>query len=320
VSVRRLAAVAHWDPDGLAGPHVVRLLGQLAEVCDDVVLVTTSPLQPQARDLVTPLADLVERENVGQDFLGWKTVLDERLDRGVDEVVLTNDTYVGLLRHPRRMLADMADRPVEYWGVTASQQIVPHLQSFFLVLRSPVLRSRTFTEFWRRLRPAASRTEAIRSQELGISRALDAAGFASAPYFEPTADDLALADRRDAWYRRRRRALDLEAGRVASSVPLLPTPYNPAVSFADAALDDGRLPLVKFDTLRYDPYYLGSGHLLALGEELYPEMFEGIREYLARTDAAYPLRPVEARGGAHLTPQEQESVGYHLRRAVEPRA
>ena len=176
--MRRLAAVAHWDPDGLAGPPVVRLLGQLAAVCDEVVLVPTSPLQPQARDRVTPLADLVERENVGQDFLGWKTVLDERLGRGFDEVVLTNDTYVGLLRHPRRMFADMADRPVEYWGVTASQQIVPHLQSFFLVLRSPVVRSRTFTEFWRRLRPAASRTEAIRTQELGLSRALDAAGFA----------------------------------------------------------------------------------------------------------------------------------------------
>ncbi|WP_019144773.1 rhamnan synthesis F family protein [Aeromicrobium massiliense] len=289
----------------------MRLLKQMSEVCDEVVLVTTSPLQADARIQVTPFADVVERENVGQDFLGWKTVLDARLSHGFDEVVLTNDTYVGMLRDPGHMFAEMDGRPVEYWGVTLSDQITRHLQSFFLVMRAPVLQSRAFTEFWRRMRPAATRVEAIYNQEVGLSGALDAAGFVGEPYFRPTAAEEDLAWRRDAWYKRKRRQRDVALGRTGQSIPPIGTPFNPAVAYADAALADGRLPLVKFDTLRYDPYFLGTDHLLTLCEQRFPEMFDGIREFLARTDPAYPLRNLDNRGGAVLSAEEQATIGYH---------
>ena len=64
-------------------------------------------------------------------------------------------------------------------------------------------------------------------------------------------------------------------------------------ALADRALDDARLPVVKLDTLRFDPYMLGSASLLDRCEQRYPAAFAGVREHLARTARAYAPRPGE---------------------------
>ena len=65
-------------------------------------------------------------------------------------------------------------------------------------------------------------------------------------------------------------------------------PWNPAIGLADAALDGGRLPYVKIDTLRYDPYGLNADKLLRLCERAYPDAFDGVRHYLDSTADALP--------------------------------
>ncbi len=307
---RRLSVVAHYDPHGEAAPHVLRQLDQLATVSDELVVASTADLTEEARSALDARSTLVERENFGQDFGGWQQVLLTRdTAREFDEVLLTNDTYVGYLRPIERMFADMEQRPVEIWGTHESERVARHLQSFFLVFREPAVRSRAFREFWRRLKPAASRVEAIRQQEIGISQWMLSAGFEIAGYFEPTPAERAEGVRREAWWKARLAEQDVRLGDLRRRAPV-GEPVNTAVAFADAALDDGRMPLVKFDTLRYDPYFLGSDRLLELCEAQYPDLFDGVRAFLDRTRASYPPRPGENQLVLPLDGDDARHIGY----------
>jgi hypothetical protein len=310
---RRLAVVAHYDPDGLAAPHVLRLLDQLSGFLDEVMVVSSATLTPRSRLEITERAELIERENFGRDFAGWQHVLHERLVPGrYHEILLTNDTYVGLLRPIGRIFAEMRTRPVEMWGTHESFYISRHIQSFFVVFTEPVLRSRAFDRFWRRMRPSSSRMDVVLSQEIGLSQQILDAGFEIGGYFQPHQREVALGADRERWWKEQLMALDVRQGRPERWLSPLGSPLNPAIAYADAALDDGRMPLVKIDTLRYDPYFLGTDRLISLCEERYPEHFDGVREYLQRTKAAYPVREGENDGVFRLPAALQETIGYHV--------
>lgn len=302
------AILAHYDPDGQAAPYVLWLLDQLDHCFDEVVVASTAKLTDEARAQLSRRSTLIERDNIGQDFGGWQEVLRDhlRVDR-LSRLLLTNDTYVGMLRPLGSIIDEMDRRPLEYWGITENLQIARHIQSFFVMANEPLLRSRIWATFWGDFRVHAQRKDVIIQHEVGMSRAFHEAGFDGAPYFEPTPTDLALAAERETWRR----------GRLAEFNPdeEQPTAYqtNYTYALADAALEDGRLPLVKIEVLRYDPCFLGDGVLLDLCEKRFPEAFAGVREYLDRTAPAYPPRTGENPGGAHLPEDLAPRLGYRER-------
>ena len=161
----------------------------------------------------------------------------------------------------------MAQRPVEVWGITKTMRRGEHIQSYFLYFTEPALRSRAFDAFWSSFRPATDRKQAIALQEIGISTRMREAGFQLGSYFEPTHAEQVRAARRGAhWLRRRRHAFPAKFLDMGDSDfdysrrrdPAESRHLNPASAYADSVFDHERYPLVKFDTLRYDPYWLGS--------------------------------------------------------------
>jgi Rhamnan synthesis protein F len=293
--VSRLAVMAHYDPRGEVGPHVRRQVAALAEGVDDLVIVTTAELTDASRSWLTGHGRLIERDNFGYDFFSYKTGLDAVADlTAYDEVVICNDTYVGPLTSYRSIFAEMADQPVDFWGLTGSERIRPHLQSFFVVFRSWLVGSDTFRGFWETMTPISNRSKVIHRYEVGMSTLLTDAGFRWAPYFTENDGDRSLARRRMLWWTahrapwppgsREERAWFSEQRRA---------PWNPAIGLADAALSAARLPYVKLDTLRYDPYGLNADRLLSLCEKAYPDAFDGVRSFLGETATFYPPREAE---------------------------
>ena len=89
-------------------------------------------------------------------------------------------------------------------------------------------------------------------------------------------------------------------------------PWNPAAALADRALDHGRLPYVKLDTLRFDPYGLGADKLLGYCERELPQRSPGsapssrtrpsTTRHAHRAAAAHPaaLEPLPDRWGTPM--------------------
>ncbi|MEO9324931.1 rhamnan synthesis F family protein [Nocardioides sp. C4-1] len=291
----RIAIMAHYDPRGQVAPHVRRHVEHLAVAFDTVVVVSTADLGPQEREWLEQRCRLIVRPNFGYDFFSYKTGLDSCADLSDhDEVVLCNDTFVGPLVSYDEIFAGMADEPVDFWGFTASDRNRPHLQSFFVCFRSWVVGSPAFTDFWRTLVPIDDRLQVIYRYEIGLTEALEAGGFRWKPYFEATASERTLARRRMAWWSIHRQKRPTGRRRTVKHLwNTARAPWNPAIGLADSALDGGRLPVVKIDTLRYDPYGLGADRLLRSCERVYASSFAGVREMLTETAPLYPTRADE---------------------------
>jgi rhamnosyltransferase len=301
--------MAQFDPRGTLGPHVRRQVEALAAAVDDLVVVSTSELTDEARRFLSERSRLVERDNTGYDFLSYKTGLDGCDLEQYDEVTVTNDSYVPVL-DPARVYDAMAGRQADFWGLTETDRVNHHVQSFFITFRRAAMESERFRAFWSGMEVLDERAKVIRRYEVGLSRKLYRDGLRSAAYFTETDDDRRMARRRVRWWALRRTGLPHRPADVALLRKRAREPWNPSAGLADRALDGGRLPYVKLDTLRYDPYGLGADRLLDLCEQTHPEAFEGVRGFLADTERFYPPRPREA-----LLPVP--AVARPLRRFVE---
>ncbi len=294
---RTLAVMAHYDPDGLFAPHAARNAAALAAAADRVLVVSTAPLTDAAKAAVPPGVELVQRLNVGYDFYGWKIGLDLAGYRDYERVVICNDSYVGPLIPYQDVFAAMDTRPVDFWGMSQTRRRAHHVQSYFVAFNPWVVRSRAMERFWASMVPVSDRLEVIRRYEVGLSVSLVRAGFALGSYFEETAADARLARARHLWWAANSIRLRPPGKRLRAARTLPAEPWNPMSALADRALDGARLPIVKLDTLRYDPYRLGSGDLLDKAERQYPDQFAGVREFLLRTGSTYRPRALET--GAH---------------------
>ena len=318
--MRRLAIVAHYDPRGGAAPHFLRQLDQLAAVAEDIVVASPSPLTADATAAISARATLIKRQNYGHDFGSWRDGLEQYgWAQDYDELLLTNDSYVGFFQPLEQIYSRMSQRPVEMWGITKSWRHHEHVQSYFLNFTAPALHSQAFQRFWSDATPAADRTAAIHNQEVGVSRAMLAAGFRLGSVFEPTLRERRVANLRGVhWLWRRQTAFparfDSLTDKFFSARRALDAAeadkLNWSSAFADSALDRGRLPLIKFDTFRYDPYWLGAGGLLSALEKQYPRAMSGVRGYLDETGPFYRARAFENYGFAKLSPAERMSIGY----------
>lgn len=288
--------VAHYDPDGLVAPHVLRHVDALTQVVDHVLVVSSAPLVDQARTAICERADLLERENVGYDFGSWQAGLRQVGDwSSLDRLILVNDSVVGPLQPYASIVRAAVDARAPWWGITASWQTAEHLQSYCLGFEPAALRHPRFAEFWDGLPVSVDRAEAITNGEIALSRALTEAGLVGWPYFVPDPDDERVARQRRArlgFLLVEARGLDAGLDREAAQLlaveeaerllHLRRTPYNPMSALWDRALD-GRLPFVKIEALRDDPYLLDVDDLaLAELETAFPTEFQGVREYLER--------------------------------------
>jgi Rhamnan synthesis protein F len=304
--------MAHYDHRGVVGPHVRRQVESLAATVDRLVVVSTADLTEDSRAWLEARAELTERPNYGYDFASYQTGLRRAGDlSSYDEVVICNDTYVPVTPY-RDIFGVMSDRPVDFWGLTRTERISPHVQSFFVAFRPWVVCSKTFRRFWNGVDALATRRQVIMTYEVGLSRWLYGAGFRSASYFEETEDDKRLARRRVRWWAAHRPGLSRSREGLETYRQRSREPWNPSAALADRVFERGRLPYVKLDTLRFDPYGLGSDKLLDYCEELLPDAFTGVRAYLEETAAFYPPRP-----GERL--QETPAALAPLRRRVEYR-
>jgi hypothetical protein len=156
------------------------------------------------------------------------------------------------------------------------------------------------------MEPVSSRFDVIRRYEVGLSRLLLTGGLRMGSYLRltPRAAVTAEVRHRIALERLPVKQRPQRPGLVRS---LREPTWNATYVLWDAVFD-GRLPFVKLEVLRDDPYEIGKEQALARLEEAYPAELAGVREYLDRTREDFrrlrglepvdPVRGIQAPAGA----------------------
>ena len=259
----RAIVLAHFDPHGHFDPHVHHALAAYRRHAERLVVVSNS-----ARRLPSDLARLVDsfvpRANVGYDFAAWRDGLATFRAADHDEVICVNDSVYGPLFDLGPSLADARVAAADLWGMVLSDQNtsrsgprVPHLQSWFLGMRRPLLEADAWGGFWHGLTTPATKREVVEQNEIGFSARMAAAGFRLAGLYDATtAPRVTLAE---VWphlsprHPRRSWRLLRKSRRL---------PHNPS-ELVWWRLWEAGVPYLKVSLLRVNHYGLDLGRVLA---------------------------------------------------------
>lgn len=192
--MRRLAIYAFWEEKGIVKDFIIYYLKELYKVADDVWIVVNGKLSAEGRDCLENIGvKVIVRQNRGFDFWAWKKGLEYfSWDKVIeyDELILANSSCYGPLYPFSILFNEMVERDCDFWGITKhpkvnkkfiqhkkSTIIFEHIQSYFIVFRSRILRAHEFKHYWDNLKDVNSFEEAIAFFEIQLTRYFESKGF-----------------------------------------------------------------------------------------------------------------------------------------------
>jgi len=185
----RAIIFVHYDRDNVIDDYVYYYLKELQKNASHLIFVSTAQLLEKDMNSLSHYCDkVIIRENLGYDFMSYKTGLNSFDYEAYDEVVICNDSVYGPLYPLKHIFEDMDSHPCDVWGITDNTDFYYHLQSYFIVFKKNVIKSSAFKSFWEQVKVLNDKDDIIQKYEIGLTKVLLDNGFSSSVYtkFQPT--------------------------------------------------------------------------------------------------------------------------------------
>ena len=267
-NLKLICLFVHYNSRNKIDDYVFTYLQHLEKAGFVLFFISNSPLKPEDRKLVNEKVrdcKIFERENKGADFGAWQWAIENNLvPEDFDYILLANDSVYGPLFSLIPIIESMlANREIDFWGLTDTYQGGWHLQSYFLCFSKKVFKSKAFQEIFQQNFSDEHKLEIIKKGEIQLTKSLLNAGFngaAYAPYKELTTDT-------EEW-----------------------TAINPTHFFWDTLIERFHFPFVKKELVLQNPENIQSvSNLFQLIEEHSSYSIENIKQsvsgYLASFDS-----------------------------------
>ena len=179
---KRLGIFVAYDPQGIIDDYIPYLLCDMCRNLDHLVIVCNGFVNEEGLAKLGRFSeDLFVRDNIGYDagaikdvlysLYGWDNVY------RFDELVLFNDSFFGPLYPFSIVFEEMDRRELDFWGLVEQcelsfdecRQFHPHFQSFFTVVKSKLLKSRDYLDFWDTMPPLNTFYDAVYFFELRMN-------------------------------------------------------------------------------------------------------------------------------------------------------
>ncbi|KXV62443.1 glycosyl transferase [Acetobacter orleanensis] len=171
---------ACYAPDGNLPPYTCFYLKNLLEcgIILHIILSGTEIIHKTTQNFCNNYGIQVwKRPNGGLDFGAWQFLLKKGLAEGAPYVLFANDSVFGPFAPLSPLLEKLGARHRPAWGLVASRAVTPHLQSWFIGLSQAAFQSAPVQRVLKLPFADMNRDEIIWHGELGLSVALNAAGF-----------------------------------------------------------------------------------------------------------------------------------------------
>ncbi len=194
--VKRLIIYFIFDKNGIVDDYITYMLEDLKKNSTEIAVVCNGKLNVEGRKKIEKITStIIVRENKGLDVWAYKTVLDyygwEKLC-SYDEVIMMNYTIMGPVYPLREMFEIMGQKDLDFWGITKYHEykdgdpfgtieygyIPEHIQSHFIAVRSRMLKSIEFQEYWNNMQEIHDYREAVGCHEAIFTKKFSEAGFA----------------------------------------------------------------------------------------------------------------------------------------------
>ncbi|WP_238527661.1 rhamnan synthesis F family protein [Pseudoxanthomonas spadix] len=179
--------------------YVVYFLKELGNHVEQILFYSNGPLHPDSEKALSGfVSEIIIRPNVGFDVLPYKEGLEKiDFDRECkfDEVLMVNHTCYGPIYPFEELFSEMESRQCDFWGVTAHMEMTPnpftgtgrlpyHINTNFLAVRAPLLRSPPFRKYWGAIKGADTYEAAIQEHETRFTDHFTELGYVSDTYLD----------------------------------------------------------------------------------------------------------------------------------------
>jgi len=288
----KVCIFVHHDRTGGLRPHVRRYLDALVTEGFSIVFVSNSSIGPESLEhLSGRCARILVRDNRGYDFAAYRDgILNLTIQPGLPTtLLLANDSVYAPLSPLTGLFDGMDFAAADVWAATDSWQRYYHLQSYLVCFGPAALAHPAFLGFWRQVRNAKSKWAVVKHYEIGLTRAMQAAGMRCAAVFDyqslmrraeaiveakdPSKSDTMAALLRTSAQRARRGAARRRAANPVIDLWLL--------------LAEAGSPFIKRELLRDDPnrvpdLYAWHRVVQYRAPEMYREMIEDLKHVMRR--------------------------------------
>jgi hypothetical protein len=172
---RPVCLFCSFDKDSVVRENVYYYLNALMLAGFDIVFISSSSMisGSDLEKLSRCCIAIINRENKGYDFYGWKTALEKYPEyREHSGLLLANDSVLGPLFSIDNIIARLEGSEADIVGMTDSFRFYPHLQSYFLYCKKKAVSSDEFLRFFAEIEVLEFKPAIVRRYEVGFSRFL----------------------------------------------------------------------------------------------------------------------------------------------------
>lgn len=164
-----------YDKNSAIKKNVYYYLSELRSAGFDIIFISASNTisDSDLRNLSTLCVKIINRENSGYDFYGWKIGLREYPHYPLHKaLLLANDSVLGPFFDIKDIISRLENKHADIVSMTNSLQFHPHLQSYFLYCKQPVTISKEFIDFFKKIVVLEFKMAIVRKYEVGFSQSL----------------------------------------------------------------------------------------------------------------------------------------------------
>ena len=173
--VRPVCLFSSYDSESIVREGVYHYLRQLKMAGFDTVFISTSNAVSESdlKKLACHCIRIVSRENRGYDFYSWKVGL-EIYPQHCEHagLLLANDSVHGPLFDFGDIIIRLENIDADIIGMTDNFRYYPHLQSYFIYCKRPVVLSKEFINFFDQVEVMRFKNAVIRKYEVGFTQIL----------------------------------------------------------------------------------------------------------------------------------------------------
>lgn len=202
----RTAIFAHFDKDNVIDDYVIYYLNALKKVAQKLIFVSDCNLSTTETDKLNGIADEIIAAPHGEhDFGSYKRgflfAQENNFLNKTDELIFANDSCYGPFFPLKNIFEKMEQENCDFWGITQNNKFkirknlfwkkceIPHIQSYFFVLKKEVFNSDAFLNFINSIKKEKNRNEVILKYEIGLSEMLLKNNFTMKSFIEAYSDE-----------------------------------------------------------------------------------------------------------------------------------
>ncbi len=181
--ITRYAVFAGYNADRTIPAYVIHYLKELNKVTDGVIYIADSELLPEEEKKLQGLVIYTQHQRHHEyDFGSYKRGYNWLQQNGylekADELIFANDSTYAPLTSFKPVFAEMEKhKELDFWGDLQNIRFSPHLQSYFLVFRKRVIRSKAFASFLQNIHHQQHPSQYITEYEIKLTSYLASLGY-----------------------------------------------------------------------------------------------------------------------------------------------